>query len=248
MRLTRKKAIDLSIDLWEWLAETGGEKVNWPGWKRNGGQHPNCDSDCFLCEYSSRVGESRTCDECPYRVRWGFCEDWEEVTDKPYTKWRVAPSVASRKRYAQDFLGQLKELKEGDMIPIGQVYEATSYQWGDYLPLIKSINPGIDWLVIVEQNAYQGDSLLLGKARDTGKFYFLTYGWGSCPGCDALQGCENLDDLASLREDLARGMKEFASASEVMAWWRAKDWRAEFISADLAEEFIEAAEKVLEAE
>ena len=133
------------------------------------------------------------------------------------------------------------------MIPIEQVYESTRrYSWVDYMPLIKSIDPGIDWLVAVDEDDYQGDSLLLGKARDTGKFYFLTYGWGSCSGCDALQGCENLGDLASLRQDLAKDMREFASASEVMAWLQAKDWRLEFVSADLAKEFVEAAEKVLE--
>jgi len=141
-----------------------------------------------------------------------------------------------------------QDYREGEMIPIGQVYESRSrWDWDDYMPLIKSIDPGIDWLVAVDENDYQGDSLLLGKARDTGKFYFLTYGWGSCSGCDALQGCENWDDLESLRQDLAKDMREFASASEFLEWLRTKDWTLEFISTDIVKEFIEAAEKVLEA-
>ena len=115
MRLTRKKAIDLSIELWGWLAETGEEKEDWPGWKGNGGQHSKCESDCFLCEYCSRVREDHTCGPCPYRVRWSFCEGWGASCEPttPYTKWRAAVTETGRKQYAQEFLEQLKQLQEG---------------------------------------------------------------------------------------------------------------------------------------
>ena len=108
MRLTRKRAILLSIELWTWLAETGGEKEDWPGWETNGGQHPECYSDCFLCEYSNRQlgGYSPVCPACPYCAVYGKCYR----DDAPYDKWDLAETVEERKQYAQEFLEELKKL------------------------------------------------------------------------------------------------------------------------------------------
>ena len=37
MKLTKEQAIQISIELWEWLAETGGtDQSEWPGWKKYG--------------------------------------------------------------------------------------------------------------------------------------------------------------------------------------------------------------------
>ena len=49
MKLTRTEAIDYSIELWEWLAETGKHKEDWPKWDKFG----RVDSECFLCEYDT---------------------------------------------------------------------------------------------------------------------------------------------------------------------------------------------------
>ena len=34
MKLTREEAIDKSIELWEWCAETGEHKNDWPSWEK----------------------------------------------------------------------------------------------------------------------------------------------------------------------------------------------------------------------
>lgn len=108
MKLTKKKAIDLSVKLWTWLAETGKEKEGWPGWVRNGGKHPDSASDCFLCEYSRHGHASWSCETCPYYCIYDHCMN----SDSPYSKWEDALSDAARKRYAQQFLKQLKKLQE----------------------------------------------------------------------------------------------------------------------------------------
>lgn len=107
MKLTKKKAIEISIELWEWLAETGdGNKANWSGWKKYGGMV----CDCALCEYSTQQGGIKgdtICDFCPLYTQlgngcyeFGYCE-WE----------MIAETVEDRKEYARLFLAQLRELK-----------------------------------------------------------------------------------------------------------------------------------------
>ena len=111
-RLTRKKAIELSIELWEWLAETGGGKNDWVGWEWEGGEYKEVEADCFLCEYSrrrTREGQER-CEFCPlFEKSESSCfdtayEDWEDADDNDDTE--------ARKEYAKLFLEQLKELRD----------------------------------------------------------------------------------------------------------------------------------------
>ena len=87
MSLTRKKAIDLSIELWEWLAETGKRKWDWPEWEKYG----EMASSCFLCEYDLRrdKGFTLACEYCPLQQRTGHpnCNgtkywDWDSSITK----------------------------------------------------------------------------------------------------------------------------------------------------------------------
>lgn len=57
---------------------------------------------------------------------------------------------------------------------------------------------------------YQGDSLfLIREAGNASRYGILTFGWGSCSGCDALQACDNQEDVNNLQDDLERGIKWF---------------------------------------
>ena len=96
MKLTAKEAVELSIDLWEWLAETGKEKEDWPEWKWNGGKYSHINSDCFLCEYADGG-----CAACPY----GKCYD---IGD-PFERWDLS-GKNQKKKYAKQFVKQLKEI------------------------------------------------------------------------------------------------------------------------------------------
>ena len=103
MKLTRKKAIELSIELWEWLAETGAMmKLYWPKWKEYG--YANC--DCFLCEYGFRKKHSDTCLNCPLKRCLGY-----SCYGTAYGEWEDARTEKDRKKYAKLFLEQLKALK-----------------------------------------------------------------------------------------------------------------------------------------
>jgi hypothetical protein len=83
----------------------------------------------------------------------------------------------------------------------------------DYSPIINSFG---QVLVQVDEDDYSGDTFaLLSKDGQTG---FLQFGWGSCSGCDALQGCESYKELGELIENLESGIKWFDSLAEAQAY------------------------------
>ena len=101
MKLTKKKAIEISIELWTFLAETGGQKLDWNGWNKYG----YMSASCPLCEYSRGL-----CKSCPYYKKFKPCCS---LGDKPvtiYDYWEAAKTLETRKKYAKLFLEQLKEL------------------------------------------------------------------------------------------------------------------------------------------
>ena len=106
MRLTKKKALELSITLWEWLAETGKEKYDWMGWVKNGGKYEAHDG-CFFCEYEKQHRDNNAdgCSTCPLE------NGKEGCLDTPFGDWCLAGTKSERKRYASLFLNQLKALR-----------------------------------------------------------------------------------------------------------------------------------------
>lgn len=111
MRLTKKKAIGITIELWEWLAKTGGQKTDWGGW----GEYGKMAADCPLCEYNLRrggysPGGEYVCEEgCPFCPLQGKL--WQRCYSLNFGKWCGAYDVPRRKKYATLFLEQLRGLK-----------------------------------------------------------------------------------------------------------------------------------------
>lgn len=107
MRLTKKKALKICIELWTYLAETGrSSKYKWPDWEKYGYMIESC----ALCEYATQLRASAhapTCDYCMYQERFGHCN---EIDDTPYYEWERANSVSARKTHASTFLEQLRQL------------------------------------------------------------------------------------------------------------------------------------------
>lgn len=111
MRLSRKKAIALCIELWKWLAKTGKEKEDWPEW----GKYGYIGNDCWFCEYGYQQEEryQNSCKSCCY-----YCPLWKMF--KPdgcydhncyYRRWCNAKTPRTHKKYAKLFLAQIKEIK-----------------------------------------------------------------------------------------------------------------------------------------
>jgi len=109
VELTKEQAIDISIELWTWLAETGsGRKLEWQGWKKYGAM--GC--GCALCAYTEQQEEGAaavTCKPCPYYRKFhGKCFKRNRI----YAKWEKTNNIDQRKKYASQFLEQLRQLKE----------------------------------------------------------------------------------------------------------------------------------------
>jgi len=105
MKLTEIESVEKSIEQWEWLAETGKDKAEWPGWVWNGGQYDaDVRAGCFLCEYAK--GQPEGGRVCPYYKKYGFCEE----AYSPYWRWVHTATIRIKKEYARQFLEQLKEI------------------------------------------------------------------------------------------------------------------------------------------
>ena len=106
VRLTSKKSVELSIELWKWLAETGKLKVNWPGWK----DYRYMRSDCFMCDYSSRRCKkghiADSCVYCPYYIH--YKRTCIELGVSSYDIWYSSSCIEDRIKYAKLFLAELE--------------------------------------------------------------------------------------------------------------------------------------------
>ena len=106
MKLTERHAIEKSIELWTWLAETGNRKGDWDGWGEWKGE---LQKHCFLCEYSLQEGGGYPgCLHCPYYAKYD--ERCFPKFGSPYLEWENARSEHDKKKYAKLFLNELKAL------------------------------------------------------------------------------------------------------------------------------------------
>lgn len=80
-----------------------------------------------------------------------------------------------------------------------------------YNELISSFN----FNIVLEESDddYQGDTFVLLKVSSY--YGFLRFGWGSCSGCDALQGCGSKKDVEELRDRLFEQMVWKSSLEEM---------------------------------
>jgi len=104
MKLNRKKAKEICIELWTDLAKTGKYKKDWAGWEKYGGM----DNDCPFCEFAcnSAGGVVDACDRCPI-VESG----WVDCYEMGFEEWVRARQPRTRKKYAKIFLERLLGLK-----------------------------------------------------------------------------------------------------------------------------------------
>lgn len=104
-----------------------------------------------------------------------------------------------------------------------EIYEDDKWGWDDYQPMLNSFGK---ILIQVDDDDYQGDSRLI--YEKDGKYGYLQFGWGSCSGCDALQACDDLNDVQELMDSLNDRIKWFDSLDELQLYFKEKDWSLEY--------------------
>ena len=102
MKLTKRKALEVTREEWTWLAETGGpRKKDWPGWA----VYRKMEHNCPCCEYDKRANAEfgKLCSRCPLYPRLKdlsyayMCE----FPGEPYKRWSEETSIEGRKDWAQ---------------------------------------------------------------------------------------------------------------------------------------------------
>lgn len=123
-------------------------------------------------------------------------------------------------------MSQIKDNVPLSWKPLIDVYPEPDWRgyFSEYDPLLASF--GYEIVLKVDDDDYQGDSRIL--YRDGQRFGILTFGWGSCSGCDALQACDNLEEVEELRADLHSQIKWFASPSEALHYINTHDWEGDY--------------------
>lgn len=89
---------------------------------------------------------------------------------------------------------------------------------------------GYETLKFTEEGGYSGDSFAFLKLPDD-KYAYLTFGWGSCTGCDALERCNSYNDneeLKKLQDELFNGLKIFEGKKATLDFFNNHDWKGEF--------------------
>lgn len=93
----------------------------------------------------------------------------------------------------------------------------------DYNPMLKEFG---EIIIHVDAGYYQGDSFLIYKDGD--RYGYLSFGWGSCSGCDALQACQTTSDVQQLMDRLYNSIKWFDSKVLLKEYFNTKDWSLEW--------------------
>ena len=105
MKLTKKKALEIAIELWEWIVDNPGKyKGDWPRWDK----YKRMRHDCPFCQYGFSTVSQEACD-CPLSRKYGGCVAF----DCAYDKWSTSIIVGGEDeahKAAVEFLAQLKEL------------------------------------------------------------------------------------------------------------------------------------------
>lgn len=81
-------------------------------------------------------------------------------------------------------------------------------------------------LVKEDFGSYDGDTKVV--LKDGNRYGYMVFGWGSCSYCDALQSCGSYGELESLQKSLFNGIKWFESKSDLVVYFKDKDWALEW--------------------
>lgn len=120
-------------------------------------------------------------------------------------------------------------------IPIEEVAKFTPYSEDNpdygyvngpgYEGLVTSL--GVEIVLEESDGDYQGDSYLV--LKDEPRWGLLTFGWGSCSGCDSYEGCDSVSDMSDLRDflegairwfDTLDGLKTYITTPGIFESWR----------------------------
>lgn len=125
-----------------------------------------------------------------------------------------------------------------------EIYSETDY-YSSYTPMLEAFG---EIVIRVDDNDYQGDTRVLFRENCYSHSYgYLQFGWGSCSGCDALQACNNIDEVQKLMDELKDSIKWFEDEAEALKFFNEHDWEGDYSWNHLEQKkFVELCKKYLE--
>jgi hypothetical protein len=123
-KLTKKKAIEITIELWKWMEQNPDKnKQDWPGWR----VYDYADCGCSCCEYTKRktrnVTIDKNCEEfCPLIMLWPYKRDISsdgitirmscEQDQSIYAKWSQSHFKKNKVKYARELWQSAERILE----------------------------------------------------------------------------------------------------------------------------------------
>jgi hypothetical protein len=104
-------------------------------------------------------------------------------------------------------------------------YDISSYQ-----PIINEFFSENTPRIRISDNNWSGDDYVFGVTRSTSEYAFLVFGWGSCSGCDELQGCDNYEELGELIKKLHSKIVRFSTFSDLKTYVETNDWEKDYFA------------------
>jgi hypothetical protein len=129
------------------------------------------------------------------------------------------------------------------------LYPKEDWQGDDYFSAPSEYQPMLNEfgqiVLQVDDDDYLGDSRVL--YRDGLRTGWLQFGWGSCSGCDALQGCSSMAEVQELMDDLYHRIVWFESEADALSFFKTHDWAGDYSYHDEGQaRFVEQAIALLE--
>ena len=84
-----------------------------------------------------------------------------------------------------------------------------------------------DILLSVSEDNWQGDTWYLLQSGT--RYGYLSVGWGSCSGCDALQGADTWEEVNELQDSLRDHIHWEVGPDGLLEWMKEHDWKGDYI-------------------
>lgn len=89
-----------------------------------------------------------------------------------------------------------------------------------YEPMVEDVGKIVLWHMCGD---YQGDYHVLIEGEG-GDFGYVSIGYGSCSGCDALQQCDTAEQIGDLAASVQREIHWEADVAAMKKWLLERDW------------------------
>lgn len=108
-KLTEKEALQETIKMYAWFAETG-DVFKESYFRENNIKVKDVPlAYCYCCEYRRQNNDNVNCSCCPVWTGATSSKDGCHAPSSPYRKWFEAQTSEERKRYAQEIADLAKE-------------------------------------------------------------------------------------------------------------------------------------------